>query len=107
MGRNAPRLFYFLKIYAGLFVTVEKALDAPLLWKKHYSTGNMYVKEIKDNYRIIILENFDLDPLFCRYLEGYLQGFGDLTKSKNVVVKETKCTFRGAPYHEFLITWED
>ncbi len=109
MGRNAPRFSYALKIYIGLFITVEKALEAPNLWRKHYSSGTLELSkdtDLKKGIAKYILRDFDVDPLFCKYLEGYLQGFGDLTKSKNVVVKETKCTFKGDPYHEYTITWD-
>ncbi len=85
-----PKLSYALKIYMGLFLTVDKALlDAPSLWRKHYSTGKIRITIVKKGRGILILEDF-----------------GDLSKSKNVQVREIKCTFKGAPYHEYLITWE-
>ncbi len=107
MGFNALKLSYALKIYFGLFLTAEKAFaEAPNMWKKHYSSGNIYAKEFGRGHGVLVLENFDVDPLFCKYLEGYLEGIGAQTKSKNVVVRETKCTYRGDTNHEYTVTWE-
>ncbi len=107
MGYSAPRLSYVLKIYFGLFITAEKAFsEAPNMWQKHYSGSNLRIGEKWEKGGTLIIEDFDLDPLFCRYIEGYLQGFGDLSKSKNVRVRETKCTFKGEAYHEYTVTWD-
>ena len=43
----------------------------------------------------------------CRYFEGYfrrLLQFGFVTQE--VRSRETKCTFDGAPYHEYHIAWK-
>jgi hypothetical protein len=106
LGRAAPQISYAMKIYIGLFITVEKALSAPNLWVKHYSAGEVSLLLRGKGRGAMILKNFDLDPLFCIYIEGFLQGLGELTKSKNVRVKETRCTFRGDAVHEYTITWD-
>jgi hypothetical protein len=107
MGRNAPRLSHSMKIYFGVYLTADQAFaEAPSMWKKHYSAGELLTTDFDGGTGKLVLRNFDLDPLFCVYLEGYLQGVGDLTKSKNVRVKETRCTFRGDAVHEYTVTWE-
>ena len=107
MGLNAPRISPVIKLFFGLFLSMERAFKAaPDMWKAHYSSGTLRVGEYRDGHGTIILENFDISPIFCEYLKGYFTGVAKLTKAKNLRVEETKCTFKGDEYHEYTFDWK-
>ena len=106
MGVNAPKVSLIMRYFFGLFLTVRKVFEAaPEMWRAHYSSGNLYFKLYEEGHVIMVLENFDISPLFCEYLRGFFKGVANLTKVKNMKVEETKCTFRGDEYHEYTFTW--
>ena len=107
MGLHAPRISPVIKLFFGLFLSIERVFkEAPNMWREHYSSGTLRVGELRDGYGTLILENFDINPLFCEYLRGYFTGVGKLTKVRDLKVEETKCTFRGDKYHEYTVTWK-
>ena len=78
------------------------------MWRTSFSVGDLRVVSYnKEEKSIIIrLENWELSPFDCASLRGYFAGFlGFSVKEKIISFKETKCTFRGDDYHEFLMKW--
>ena len=110
MALNAPRMSLVIKLLFGLYLTVERVFKAaPDMWAAHYSPTTAFkVAElkIKQGYARVIIENFDISPIFCEYMRGYITGVGKLTEARDVKVEETKCTFRGDEYHEYMVTWK-
>ena len=107
MGARSPTISPVFKIFMGVIIDIKKILDySPELWKKHYSGGTLAFEEFRPGYARLTLRDFDVDPLLCKYLEGYFLGVLKLAKVKNPKVKETKCTFRGDEYHEYTGTWD-
>jgi len=110
LGRDFTRISFIEKIVAKYLlspqVTFEKANE---IWRKHMDTGELESVELNEieKYAIFRLKNFDIHPIYCQFLCGMLESFCDIvTKSKENLCRETKCTFRGADWHEFLITWK-
>ncbi len=107
MGVNAPRVSFIMRHFFGLLLTVRRVFEeSPQMWKEHYSAGNLYAASYEEGHVTMVLKDFDVSPLFCEYLRGFFKGVSNLTKAKDMKVEETKCTFRGDPYHEYTFTWE-
>jgi hypothetical protein len=82
--------------------------QGPKIWREHWTVGELIPVELNEEkkYAILDLKNFDLHPVYCSYLKGYLSGlFQRMVKSPKIACEETKCTFRGDKYHEFLLKW--
>ena len=109
MGIAAPRTSFIVKLLVKFFISLESALGrSPDYWVKHYNVGELEVVKIDEEERRIIvrLKDFRVDPVYCRYLEGYFQSLIQLQIPKSrVVMEEVKCIFRGDPYHEFRARW--
>ena len=107
MGLNNPRISPVVKLFFGLFINIQRVFEeSPELWRKHYSGGTFEFADFRPGYGKLILRDFDVDPLFCKYLEGYFMGILKIAKVKEPKVVETKCTFRGDEYHEYVGTWK-
>lgn len=108
MGVNAVKTSFIIRNFIGLFMNIKKLFEiAPDMWQKHYTIGRLKNEEYTSGRALIVLEDFDIDPIICKYLEGYFEGVGRLTGKKNMHVKEVKCTFKGDERHEFLVTWKE
>ncbi len=110
IGFLAPKLSFLAKTFVIFFYPVERAfkIEAPKLWKRYWTKGDFCSAEIskKKKFAIIKLKNLTLHPIYCLYLKGYFRAFTKMALGvKNVSCQETKCVFRGDPYHEFLIKW--
>lgn len=83
---------------------------SPGYWAKHYSFGTVEPKKFdsKKKYIIVHLKGFKIHPILCKYYEGYFPGIAGFTvkNPETLTCKETKCMFKGYPYHEYLIKWE-
>ena len=63
-------------------------------------------REDRSEISILRLKGFSLHPIYCIYLGGYFRGVTQmLVKTPRLTFEETKCTFRGDEYHEYLIKW--
>lgn len=111
MGNAAPKYSFIVKMFLKYFSTIRMTYDeSPKYWVKHYTTGQLETPgySLKDKYFLVRLKNFKVHPILCVYLGGYFIRISQylLKNTKNNKVKETKCVFRGDPYHEFVVTWE-
>jgi len=109
-GRNNQKISFFEKVLLKYFVSPERTFKAASgRWKIHYSVGELESVEFseREKYLILRLKNFSGHPTFCKLLTGYFEAAASfVVASEKVKGKETKCTFRGDPYHEYLISWE-
>ena len=83
--------------------------ESPKMWSKHWTIGKLVPVKLdeKQKYAVIRVEEFDLHPLYCIYLEGYFAGIVQmLAKASKIDSRETKCSFKGDPYHEFTVKWQ-
>jgi|YelNatPaOPRAMG01_1025707.scaffolds.fasta_scaffold08839_2 hypothetical protein len=111
IGFFATKVSLIVKLFIRSFLSVERVFfkEAPRLWKKHWNVGELIPVELDEakKYGILRLKNFSLHPIFCCFLEGYFAGVAQMViKSPQITCQETKCTFRGDEYHEYLIKWK-
>ena len=111
MGFFATKISLIIKLFTRYFLSLQRVFfkEAPRIWKKHWTIGELIPVELneKKKYAIIRLKDFDLHPLYCQYLGGYFCGVLKLIiKTAEITSEETKCTFLGDEYHEYLIKWE-
>ncbi|MFQ6083744.1 MAG: hypothetical protein ACE5WD_10330 [Candidatus Aminicenantia bacterium] len=107
MGAEVPRFSSVIR-FAMKFFSKEKKLffeNASELWKRFLTTGEFKsVLDEKNRMAISTLKNFNIHPIFCTYLLGIIPAFHKLiTGAKEITCKETKCSFRGDEFHEFLV----
>ncbi len=110
IGNNAPKYSFIVRLLVRHFLSKERSFgESPNYWKKHYDFGILEAYELneKEKYVVIRLKEYKLHPLLCVYFSGYFQRIATyVIKSQNVTIKETKCMFKGDPFHEFVIKWE-
>ncbi|MBZ9572449.1 hypothetical protein KJA15_03905 [Patescibacteria group bacterium] len=111
MGIFATKVSLIVKFFIKYVFSLKLAFNKQTskLWRKHWTVGELVPVELNEEkkYAIIQLKNFNLHPVYCRYLEGYFPGpFQLMVKSPKITCQETKCFFRGDEYHEFLIKWK-
>ena len=112
MGLVATKKSLIIKLFIRYFLSVQRVVfkEAPRMWRKHWSIGELIPLELDEEKKrtIFRVKNFDLHPLYCSvYLRGYFSGILQmLVKSPKITCQETKCSFRGDEYHEYLIKWE-
>lgn len=108
IGATAPKVSLVLKLFIRYFSSiVSVAKQAPFIWRKHYTKGKLSVVEVNEKEKRIVirLENLDLHPLVCRYLEGYFSTVVQMLLGVSATAKETKCSFSGDKYHQYLLNW--
>lgn len=110
IGGFGIKIGFIPKILSRYFVSLFKIFQtAPMHWKKYFTIGEMepYQLNEKEKYLIVRLKNFKIHPLVCFANQGsFLQIAQYVIESKKITIEETKCMFKGDPYHEFLIKWK-
>ena len=111
MGFFAVKVSFFAKLLIKYYISPEKVFfkKAPGLWRKQATEGELVPVEFdkKRKQAIVRLKNINLHPLYCRYLQGYISGILKmLIVTEKITCRETKCSFKGDEYHEYLIKWE-
>jgi len=111
MGFFATKVSLMIKLFTRYFLSLQRVFfkEAPRIWKKHWTLGELVPVELNEEkkYAIMKLENFNLHPIYCHYLGGYFCGVLQLIiKSTQITSEETKCPFLGDQYHEYLIRWK-
>ncbi len=109
MGEGEVKFSIFAKLFFKHLVSLKKiAEECSKMFSKHYTRGEIKVKELskEECYAKIRLVDFNVHPVYCSALKGYFKGMLNLALGKDVTVKETKCSHKGDPFHEFVINWE-
>ena len=110
IGYQAAKHSLIAKIFLKHFTSIEKAAQTGKnMWKQMVSVGDLSIKKLDTKNKKIIfkIENFDIHPLVCTDIKGYMKSMGEfMVGQKNVKIKETKCSFQGDAYHEFELDWE-
>ena len=76
MGDAAPKYSFIVKLLMKFFVSPRVAFNhAPEYWDKHYDIGRLEPVELDEatGNATIHLYDFNVHPLYCKYLEGYFQ----------------------------------
>jgi hypothetical protein len=110
MGDAAPKYSFIVKLLMKFFVSPRVAFKhAPEYWVKHYTIGRLEPVELDETTGsgVIHLYDFNVHPLYCKYLEGYFQRlFKFMYPHSRIEIKETKCMCNHSSYHEFQVTGE-
>ncbi len=110
MGYAAPKHSFIVRALLRYFVSLDKTFnESAKYWREHYSIGQLEAPEVNvDTKRLVLrLKDFKVHPILCQYFRGYFKSVALLAvKTDKMTIKETKCVFRGDPYHEFVIEWE-
>ncbi len=110
MGNSAPKYSLIARMLVKTFISIKKVFEeSPKYWKKHYDFGVLESYEIneKEKYVMLRLKEYKLHPTVCIYFCGYFYQIAQyVVRSKKITIEETKCVYRGGPYHEFLIKWK-
>jgi len=110
MGLMATKKSIIVKFFIKYVFSFQKVFfeQSPKIWQKHWTIGELIPAELNEEkkYAINKLKDFNLHPIYCTYLKGYLIGlFSMMVKSPQITCQETKCSFKGDEYHEYLIKW--
>ena len=79
------------------------------IWRKFLDVGTLEFVEYnkKEKYAVVRLRDYKIHPDMCRYYAGFFLSVVKYTqKGKNMTMKETKCMYKGDPYHEYVARWE-
>ena len=108
MGGSVVQFSLFLKVLMKYFLSIPTvAKEVSKMWKRHYTIGDMSVSEINEEkkYVILRLENFQIHPIYCPIIRGYLAKVLGMVVKSLATCEETKCAFKGDKYHEYLMKW--
>jgi len=110
MGNAAPAYSFIVRMLMKYFLSPQRTFkESSKYWEKHYTIGSLeaykYSKE-KEEY-ILRLKDFKVHPILCPYLTGYFFRMGQyvLPKGGKISITESKCVFKGDPFHEFIMRW--
>ncbi len=110
MGNNAPKYSFIVRLLMKYFLSPKTTLEqSPKYWKKHYDFGELEVAQYneKEKYMSVRVKGYKTHPIVCIFHKGYfLRLCQYVIKSKNITIEETKCVFRGDPYHEHVVRWK-
>jgi hypothetical protein len=108
LGRFAGKFSIVIRLFMGYLISLDKLLEiVQKMWRKYFTIGNFKVTEVNKQrkYIIVRIENYHLHPIHCQILVGYLSSILQIVVKNKVTAKETKCTFRGDDYQEYLLEW--
>lgn len=110
MGRQIFAFGHPARFFIKYFLSPERTFRiAAKKWQQSYSFGTMEIidTDIKRKRVVFRLIDFKKHPITCLYLQGIFTKIVEMaTGSDKTSITETKCVFRGDPYHEYSISWE-
>lgn len=109
MGGFEPKISIIIKLFLKFFVSLERvAQEAPKIWEKYYTVGNLKVTDLNEEKRYLILElrGFISHPLHCSYiLSGYFARVVQMVLGEEVKGKEVQCPHQGDESHKYRLEW--
>jgi hypothetical protein len=110
MGKDSTKTSFVIKTIMKYFVSIDRAFEeASRYWEKYFDFGSLKVSQTdkKNKKMSVIIEGHYFHPDICSYQAGFMLKIAQLTiGQENVSIEETKCFFKGDPYHEYLINWQ-
>ena len=111
IGFFGTRSSLIAKFFIKYVFSLQKVFfqEGQRIWREHWTIGKVIPVELNEEkkYAVLRLKDFDLHPVYCVFLKGYISGlFSLVIKGLKVTCQETKCPFRGDAYHEYLIKWQ-
>ena len=107
-GGAIVKFSIFTKIFLKYFGSLKLiAREAPKIWGKHYTIGELEMPDFSKEKRYVILriKKFKVHPIHCPLLKGMFSKITQMVVKSPTICKETKCMFKGDDYHELLLTW--
>lgn len=112
LGNAAPKYSFIVRMLLKYFLSPQKTFqESPKYWEKHYTIGKLeayrFIEE-KNEYTLR-LKDFKVHPILCPYLRGYFVRMGQYVRPERgakITGVETKCVFKGDPFHEFVLRWK-
>lgn len=108
MGRYGAKSSLITRLFMKYFVSFNKFVSKPPeMWSKYFTRGNISIKEFSEEKKcsIVRIENFNLSKHHCCLLSGFLSALLEMMIKHKVKCRETRCTFEGDDYHEFVLEW--
>ena len=112
LGENLVLTSFTAKVFLKMFISFRSTLDRFItFWNKNFTTCEMSLEEYdKKNKRVVIkITDFGYGkthPTVCPTIKGVLKALMEANLgSQNVSIRETKCQFKGDPYHKFIGKW--
>lgn len=108
-GKESVKFSLIVKLFLRYALSASDIIkNGPRLWRKYFSIGDLTVEKYDEKERIavILLNNFDTHPLYCKQIEGAIeQLFSYIIKSDKLKNEEIECVFKGGKVHKFKISW--
>lgn len=109
MANFAPKVSFLVKMLMKYFLSVRRSFEeSPKYWKQHMDFGELDAHEFneKEKYMVFWVKEYKTHPIMCIVCAGYFLRMAQfVVKSQKITIKETKCMFKGDPYHEYVIRW--
>lgn len=108
LGAHNVKSSFIIRLFMKYFFSLDKmAKEGPKIWKKYNTAGDLKVADYsnEEKYVVLRIENYHFHPIHCQNLKGYLSAIIQMIVKDKTTCEETKCVYRGDPYHEFLIKW--
>ncbi len=108
VGEFSAKIPLIIRIFMKYLVSIEAvAKEAPRMWKRYYTVGELKIIELnkEKRYAILRIENFHLTPILCETFKGYFRGMVQIVVKSPTTCEETRCVHKGDEYHEFLVKW--
>lgn len=110
MANFAAKVSLLIKIMVKYFLSAEKSFkQSPKYWRQNYDFGELEAREFnkEKKYMVFQVRDYKIHPILCIVLAGYFLKVAQFVLKSNIVtVKETKCAFKEADFHEFVINWK-
>lgn len=108
-GHDSPKFSIGVKLFMK-FSSMKRVFKAcSKTWARFIKVGALEPYEFneKERYLILHLKDYKFHPDMCLYFAGFFLRIAQYTqKSPKITIVETKCMFKGDPYHEYLIKWQ-
>jgi hypothetical protein len=107
IGYNSPVFSFGVKVFIKFLPLNFIQKEVPKIWSKFVDVGTLELFQPRKKEYILQLKDYKFHPEMCRYYEGFFLRMAEyLIKSKKITIKETKCMFKGDPYHEFFVKFK-
>jgi hypothetical protein len=111
IGFFGTKVSLIIKFFIKYVFSAQKVFlqEGPRIWREHWTIGRLVPVKLDEEkkYAVLQVKDFKLHPIYCVFLSGYLSGlFSMIVKSPKITCQETKCSFKGNEYHEYLIKWQ-
>jgi predicted hydrocarbon binding protein len=93
--------------YFALVLTPTALLSkASQMWTSVYNSGTLQVQDQTHFGARIALLDFPSELAGCSRMTGWIERLAEMTKVKNLQVRQTQCFAKGAAHCEWLVRWD-